>query len=216
MSADQSTNYYSSIDAKSLELYPAFKRKPLIIFITGASGSGKTAILKTIEQELQDEISANYFDDIGVPSFDDMIARYGSTEKWQESATHAWIERLTIITDKKLVFLEGSFNPEFALSYMQKVGNCLLILICIHADRLVREERLNKYRNQPELATQDMENFALMLKQKTMELGGVVVDTTGIGIQAAASKVLEIIKKSKFCALQEGDTVMKLSNKLLT
>jgi uridine kinase len=53
----------------------------MIILITGASGSGKTTILKAIEQQLPaNKISVNYFDDIGVPSVEAMIAEYGSCE----------------------------------------------------------------------------------------------------------------------------------------
>ena len=46
----------------------------MIILITGSSGSGKTTILKSIEQKLpSNKISANYFDDIGVTSIEEMI-----------------------------------------------------------------------------------------------------------------------------------------------
>ncbi|MEK6733667.1 MAG: AAA family ATPase [Pseudomonadota bacterium] len=142
------------------------------ILITGASGSGKTTILKALEKILpQEQTSTNYFDDIGIPSFEDMIKEYGSCEKWQEAITHKWIEKLSKIKDKKYIFLEGSFNPEFI-----NIKNNHL-LICIHADRSVREQRLMN-RKQPELASQDMENFANLLKNKTLALGGIVIDSS--------------------------------------
>lgn len=142
----------------------------MIILITGASGSGKTTILKEVEKILpKNQVSINYFDDIGVPSFENMIKEYGSCENWQEAMTHKWMNKLSKIKDKKYVFLEGSFNPEFAKNYS--------LLICIHADRNIREQRLLN-RKQPELATQDMENFAQMLKQKTLELSGIIIDSS--------------------------------------
>jgi len=55
------------------------------------------------------------------------------------------------------------------------VGNGI---ICIHTEKTIREERLIKYRNQPELATQDMENFAQILKNNTLKMGGVVIDSS--------------------------------------
>ncbi len=141
-----------------------------VILITGASGVGKTTILKAIEQNLPNS-SIHYFDDIGVPSFEDMIKEYGSCEKWQETMTHRWTDKLEKIKDKEFIFLEGSFNPEF----IKLRRNYLMI--CIHADRSVREQRLLN-RKQPELASQDMENFAQMLKDKTLELGGIVIDSS--------------------------------------
>jgi uridine kinase len=73
-----------------------------IILITGASGSGKTIILKAIEQQLpENQISVNYFDDIGVPSSKAMIAQYGSCKKWQEAMTHKWIEKLAAFSNSK-------------------------------------------------------------------------------------------------------------------
>jgi hypothetical protein len=38
--------------------------------------------------------------------------------------------------------------------------------------------RLIKQRNQPELATQDIEDFAQMLKSNTLKMGGIVIDSS--------------------------------------
>ncbi len=163
--------------------------KPLIILLTGASGSGKTTILKEVEKILpKNQVSINYFDDIGIPSFEDMIKEYGSCEKWQEAMTHKWLKKLELIKDKKYIFLEGSFNPEFA-------KNCSL-LFCIHANRNIREQRLLN-RKQPELITQDMENFAQTLKSKTLELGGIVIDSSSEKPEDIAKLIinkLEVVK----------------------
>jgi len=158
-----------------------------IILITGASGSGKTTILKELEKILlKGQVSINYFDDIGVPSFEDMVKEYGSCEKWQETMTHKWLEELSKIKDKKYIFLEGSFNPEF----IKFKGSYLLI--CIHANRSVRKQRLLK-RNQPELANQDMENFAQILKNKTLALGGIVIDSSDKNADIIAEEIIDLI-----------------------
>jgi aminoglycoside phosphotransferase (APT) family kinase protein len=166
-----------------------------IIFITGASGSGKTTVAKYLAEKYQ----VYNFDDIGVPTIEEMIAKYGSREGWQEWATKSWMERLSELEGDEVVILEGSFNPGFLFKSIEcsgvipvktgihtngKIdsrlrGNDKLELICLHADRVTREKRLIKHRNQPELVTQDMENFANVLKQKTLTLGGTVVDSSG-------------------------------------
>ena len=61
--------------------------------------------------------------------------------------THRWIDNLKKITDKEYVFLEGSFDLEFI-----KLDNNYL-LICVHADREIRERRLLN-RKQSELANE--------------------------------------------------------------
>lgn len=47
---------------------------PLFVFITGASGAGKTHLAKALAQELDPEfVHIAYFDRIGVPSVEEMI-----------------------------------------------------------------------------------------------------------------------------------------------
>jgi dephospho-CoA kinase len=168
----------------------------LLILITGASGSGKTTLVKTLEQKLkQNKVSINYFDNIGIPSLEDMVAIHGSVEKWQEWATHSWIEKIAKMADKEIFILEGSFNPEFAINAMKKFLIKDYLLLCLHANRQVREERLIFQRNQKELATQEMENFAQVLLRKTLHLGGTVVDSSNKNISALAQEIIEIITK---------------------
>lgn len=171
--------------------------KPLIVLITGASGVGKTTLLKEIEQQYPEEIiSSHFFDSIGVPSFDDMIQQYGSTEKWQEVTTRRWIECLIQIHDKKLIFLEGQFNPEFALTPLKKLGIENYLLICLHTDQAIREHRLSVLRNQPELADAHMNNWALFLKNKTIEMNGIILDSSKDSINTLAMKLIELIRKN--------------------
>jgi dephospho-CoA kinase len=166
----------------------------LFTLITGASGSGKTTILKALEQALpRDLVSVHRFDHRGVPSVEEMVTNYGSAEKWQEATTHAWIKKLAKMTDQKLIFLEGSFNPTFAVASLQTWGIKNYVIICLHADRKVREARLIQHRKQSELATQEMENFAQVLKTKTLDLGGVVIDSSIQDIPSLVREILEII-----------------------
>lgn len=155
--------------------------KPLFIFITGASGAGKTTVLKAIEAKFgSDDISINYFDSVGVPSTEEMIKVYGSGERWQEITTNNWVEKLSKITDKKLIFLEGQFNPDFAMKPLKRLNMENHRIICLHADKDVREHRLVNLRNQPELANADMNNWAEFLKKKTTEIGGIVIQSLEI------------------------------------
>lgn len=150
---------------------------PLIILITGASGSGKTMLLQELSKNVPEQsVKIFYFDDIGVPSVEEMINQYHSPEMWQKTMTDQWIERLSHIKNVQIILLEGSYNPHFAVNALKKHGLSNYRLFCVHSDRSIREQRLQHQRQQPELMTDDMENFAQFLKRTTVELGGVVID----------------------------------------
>ncbi len=154
-----------------------------IILITGASGSGKT----TISKYLAEKYKVFHFDEIGVPLSEEMIAEFGSLEGWQKWATERWIKKLLNLEGEETVIFEGSFNPEFA-SYYNK-------LICFDTKKDIRERRLLECRCQSELVTQDMENFSNYLKEKTVKLGGTVIDSSG-DIHDTVKACLSVIEGS--------------------
>ncbi|MGV8947911.1 MAG: hypothetical protein ACOH2E_00860 [Candidatus Paracaedibacter sp.] len=165
------------------------------VFITGASGAGKTTVLKALEQELPSPlISINFFDSIGVPPLEEMCRIYGSGEKWQELSTHKWIDKLVAIKNKKLIFLEGQFNPMFAISHLQELGIVNYFMFCLYAGRQVREERLIHLRNQPELVNDVMENWSNVLRKITHDVGGFIIDSSGAGVNATAQKIIGILE----------------------
>lgn len=168
---------------------------PIFIFITGASGTGKTTVLEALETLLDPKhVSINYFDNIGVPSFEEMMKGSGSLEKWQEAATHQWVENLATIQGKKLVFLEGQFNPQFVVEACQKFHIEHYLLLCLYADRELRTHRLH-HRDQPELVNEDMNIWAEFLKTKTLELGGVILDSSGPDAPMNANDIITILMK---------------------
>jgi uridine kinase len=163
--------------------------EPLIVLITGASGSGKTSVAQVLEQKFSKETtSLYYFDDIGVPSTTKMIEDHGSGEKWQQWATARWIERIYNM-DKEVIFLEGSFYPEFAVNKIKDLLITKYLIICLYAERDVREKRLIEERKQLELVTQDMENYAQVLNLKTINLGGIMINSTNKSISEIVQEI---------------------------
>lgn len=132
--------------------------KSLFVFVTGASGTGKTTVLKAMEARLNyNNVSINYFDSIGVPSIEEMIRDYGSGEKWQEIMTSNWVKKLSKITDKKLIFLEGQFNPDFIIKPLKKLNVENYLIICLDVDRDARKHRLTNLYQVP-LVNKQLDN----------------------------------------------------------
>lgn len=145
-----------------------------------------------------DLVSVNSFDSIGVPPLEEMVRIHGSGEKWQEASTHSWINKLVKMKDRKLVFLEGQFNPLFAISYLKKLGIDKYLIFCLYADRQVRERRLIHLRKQPELVHEDMENWSNVLKGITQEIGGIVIESSSHNPKTMAKKIVDTIMDKIF------------------
>jgi uridine kinase len=168
--------------------------RPLIVLLTGASGAGKTTVTKALEHDL-DKAAVFYFDDIGIPSTETMTAQHGSPQNWQRCATHTWIERISQEKNKDVVLLEGSFYPEFALEKLQELRLDNYLIICLSAERDIRESRLKYERNQPELAHQDMENYSRVLQKKTLAAQGVVIDTSNKTVAQVVGEIKKLIQR---------------------
>lgn len=169
---------------------------PLFVFITGASGAGKTYLAKALEQETDPKfVHVVFFDTIRVPPLKEMVEKFGSRERWQEAMTHKWIEQLSTKVDKKVIILEGQYRPHFALEACKELGIGHYVLILAHADRKIRDYRLIKHRKQPELANDTMENWAMFLKASTKEFGGIVMDTSDADSPSYLNKIMNVIKE---------------------
>jgi dephospho-CoA kinase len=160
-----------------------------LIFVTGASGAGKTATLKTLESEKMSGVIFCYFDSIGVPSDEEMIARFGSGEEWQRQSTIEWVRRIKqeYLADS-VVILDGQARQSFIVEACAAMGVGDYAIILFDCAETVRNTRLHA-RGQPELANSRMENWALYLRDQSRQRGDVILDTTHISIPEAAQRI---------------------------
>jgi thymidylate kinase len=168
--------------------------KSLFIFLTGASGAGKTSLARLLEQKIDSHyVHVAYFDSIEIPSPEKMVQLHGSIEKWQEAATHLWIEKLAREQHKPLIIFEGQYNPHFAVDACAQYHINNYLILCADVATSERERRLIEQRQQPELVNENMQRWADFLKNTTQELHGIVINTAP-GIDHVAHEVITIIK----------------------
>ena len=151
---------------------------PMIIFITGASGVGKTTLLNQFCQEKNNKMACFHFDSIGVPSEQEMLDLYGSGSEWQKAMTYHWVQKFKQYLDKDLILIEGQVNLTYIESALRGLGFYRYQIILVHCENNIRHQRLAEERLQPELINSEMDNWSQFLKKQAVEKNAVILDTT--------------------------------------
>ncbi|AYG65906.1 MULTISPECIES: AAA family ATPase [unclassified Rhizobium] len=165
-----------------------------LIILTGASGSGKTAIAQAIARDHASMLAVYHFDSIGVPSLDAMIQDHGSPEGWQRDKTVEWLARLAPQMRKgRAILLEGQMRPSFIkeAAAAADIGDYRLLLI--DCDDAARIHRLAVERGQPELADANMMNWAAYLRQEARKNSCEILDTSDLSIEQSVDTVLKYL-----------------------
>lgn len=171
---------------------------PLICFLSGASGVGKTTIIAALErQNCFPDCSFLHFDSIGIPSLEEMVEQVGSGEKWQALTTELWIEKIiTEYKDRRAVLIEGQMNLDFieAACYKFKIKKYLIVLIDCNWE--TSKERLLYDRQQPELVNQDMENWTSFLRRQAKSKKVPIIDTASQSLEQSVESVSTLLRQA--------------------
>jgi len=167
-----------------------------IIFVTGASGSGKTTIVKKLQRIAPNNLQFCYFDSIGVPSSENMIKEYGSAEEWQRQTTKRWVED---IKNKYLLTSSVVFDGQMRIAFISEacklnhVDMYEVVLFDCSDDE--RRKRLIE-RGHPELANKDMVDWAAYLRGEAKRDPRVqIIHTTNLAVERAVEKLQAIIDR---------------------
>lgn len=125
-----------------------------LYFIAGASGSGsgKTAIMKNLQEILGKNFAVYDFDDIGVPE--------GADKKWRQASTEKWLKKLLNGTQDACLLGQivlGEILASPSARKLNKVKFCLLDVSDF--ERIQRLKKRNTYG-----ADQNMLNWAAWLR----------------------------------------------------
>lgn len=168
-----------------------------LVIMTGASGSGKTAIAKTIE-ESHTSFTVLRFDTIGVPSAE-VMATFGSDHMpggaWMRAMTFRWMERIApMLAEGKTVLFEGQMRIAFIRQALtaSKIENARIL--CVECDDSTRMRRLTHDRLQPELANESMMGWSRYLHREALEAGYEILDTTNLSLSDSVRYVLSILE----------------------
>lgn len=171
--------------------HPPRKGFPALLCITGASGVGKTSALASVRERIEPRVLPTlHFDSLGVPPADEMHLGWESPRAWQKAMTWHWVRTaITVYRTRPLVFLEGQFDPQYALAACTANGMRFKIAL-LDIDTSTRAQRLAR-RDQPELATDEMTTWAAYLRETTAQYGGVIVDASP-ALDAVVDRLCEL------------------------
>jgi hypothetical protein len=160
------------------------------VVLTGASGSGKTAIAEAIASRYAGHVDVYHFDRVGVPPLEQMIANYGSGGVWQRATTFEWMARLAAIppTGHRTLF-EGQMRLSFVSEAAAAAGITNYALILVDCDDATRTRRLAFHRGSPDLANTTMMNWAKYLRDEANQLRCTILDTTLTSLEACVEQV---------------------------
>ena len=163
---------------------------PAILVVVGASGAGKTTLVRALAALGLPGVGCYHFDAIGVPSPEEIAARFGGGEQWQAWALGRWMERLTRNDDGvRLAVLDAQVRPSAVRDAFARGGVERGQTVLVDWDYHERNARLRGPRGQPELATPDMDCFAAYMRGQADALGLPIVDTTGATPEAGLARL---------------------------
>lgn len=166
-----------------------------LIFILGASGSGKTSNVRNIESKYQDKYHFAYFDQLGVPPEKEVIEKYGGWEKWGLQRLKELIEKIKkdYIQNRVTIF-DVQNKPENIEDVCKEFGISNYVVILLDCSDEERKNRLVQ-RNQSHLITDSLITWAQFLRDESTHRGYTIIDNTGLTVEEGFKKVEERVKE---------------------
>lgn len=164
--------------------------QPALLVVTGASGAGKTTLVRGLESLRLPGVGCYRLDSLGVPSPGEMQRRWGGGERWQAHATGYWVERLLRNDDGvEVAVLDGQTRPSEVRAAFERLDVRLGRIVLVDCGHDERNARLRGPRGQPELACGEMDCWAAYLRGQADALGLPIVDTAGRSVDEAVAEL---------------------------
>ena len=166
-----------------------------LFFLIGASGSGKTTAVKSLEKKSMSNLQICYFDSIGVPSTEEMIKEYGSQDEWQRAKTIEWAQKIrSDYLPTKNVILDVQTRPAFIEEACKKSNIDSYKIILFDCRDNIRKKRLIA-RGHRNLANDSMMNWAKYLKKECTLRNCKIIDTSNLSIAQSVLSLAVFIEE---------------------
>jgi hypothetical protein len=168
-----------------------------LVVLSGASGSGKTTIAQAIKARHPELAAVLFFDSVGVPSVEQMIAECGSGEAWQRATTLRWMERIAAMPEQdRDILFEGQARLSFLREGIASAGIADTRIVLVDCDDTTRARRLSLERKQPDLANPTMMHWAKVLRAEAKLAGCDILDTSTAPLEACVERVCSLFGRS--------------------
>lgn len=169
-----------------------------LFFLIGSSGAGKTTVAKSIEAMNLANLVVCYSDSIRVPPIENMIKEYGSQEEWQRINTDQWVKKIKekYLNNKDVLF-DTQSRPSFIDEACQNSVITAYEIILLDCSDDERKRRLVKERNQPELSTDQMMDWAKYLRERCVGKNQTILNNTNYTQKQSLERLLEIMGRTQ-------------------
>jgi dephospho-CoA kinase len=159
-----------------------------LIFILGASGSGKTTNVKNIESKYPNKYHFGYFDQPKVPFEQEVKEKYGSWENWGIERTNEWIKKIKedYIKNRVTIFDVHTKpeNIEDACTNFDITNYVVILLDCADEER---KKRLIE-RGQSHLINDSLLKWAQFLRNEAINKNFIIIDNTALTVEEGLKK----------------------------
>lgn len=161
---------------------------PAIIVLTGASGAGKTTIALKLKELAIPGVESINCDRIKIDT-----ANPGDI---QVATLRYWISHLSERRgEDELAVLDTQIRPHRALEVLSQEGVQHMQIVLVDCEPVKRNERLRTERDQPELATQQMDCWAAYLRGQADALNLAIIDTTSDSIDKSVELLAGLVRE---------------------
>jgi dephospho-CoA kinase len=163
---------------------------PAILVLTGASGAGKTTLIKGLESRRLAGVAC-FNCDVIYNSLPDTVREDGTMA--QDAILSHWVTHVLGKDGIKVAVLDTQIRPHRALALLSRLGVTTCQIVLVECEQEERNERLRGPRAQTELASAQMDSWAAYLRGQADALGLESINTSGAAAGDFVDRLGELV-----------------------